>query len=368
MTHEKYAHLYAAFLHGGRLTSILDQSHALIMVVDGDRRIVYCTQGILPLARAEDISHVLGKRPGDFFHCIHAKEAGCGNGASCCDCGALLGIRAGLSGDVVETECALTIETHDRLEARDFLVKTIPLKWDDDFFAALSFSDRTHEVRCRSMERVFLHDILNTVGAVKGILHFIHPELQGEQRELLGTVLPYFDLCVDEIAAQQKLLSAENNELTLAPERFSLGQLLQGLAKVYRQHALGSGKRIVVNLEPENDEVIADRTIIHRISMNLLKNALEASETGDTVTLQGLVQAQFFRISVNNPGCMDENVRQRIFRRSFSTKGAGRGLGIYSVQLLCANFLGGKFWFESEKEAGTTFYVQIPQAESLQQD
>lgn len=358
---ENYARLYSAFLHGNHLASILDQSHALIVVVDADHRVVYCTRGILLLARAESIGDVLGARPGDFLHCVHARESGCGQGPSCGDCGALLGIKSGLSGRGTETEYALTIEVLDRLEARDFRVRTIPLQWDGADFVALSFHDCSHEVRCRSMERVFLHDILNTVGAVKGILHVLKSDLSGDQRDLLHMVLPYFDLCVDEIAAQQKLLAAENNDLVLAPERFSLGQLVQGLVNIYRQHALGTGKDIVVEVEGAGDDVIADRTIVHRICMNLLKNALEATEAGDAVQVNGLVRPDFFQISVNNPGQMPEEIRRHIFRRSFSTKGIGRGLGIYSVQLLCANYLGGQVWFESEQDSGTTFHVRIPQ-------
>jgi Signal transduction histidine kinase len=154
---------------------------------------------------------------------------------------------------------------------------------------ALSFHDCSHEKRCRSLEQVFLHDILNTVGAVKGILHFLRTDLSGDNRELLDTILPYFDLCVDEIAAQQKLLAAENNDLSLSLERFSLGQLLQGMANIHAQHALGSGKDILVDVDA-SEELISDRTIVHRICMNLLKNALEATPAGGTVRLHGRIE------------------------------------------------------------------------------
>ncbi len=366
MNIQYFAELYSEFSHGEHLAKVLDQSHALIMVLDSERRLVYCTREILELARATTVEELWGKRPGDFLHCINACQSGCGFGANCCDCGAHLGIQSGLSGLSGETECSLTTHADDRFEARDFKVRAIPLSLDGKAFVALSFHDCSHEKRCRSLEQVFLHDILNTVGAVKGILHFLRTDLSGDNRELLDTILPYFDLCVDEIAAQQKLLAAENNDLSLSLERFSLGQLLQGMANIHAQHALGSGKDILVDVDA-SEELISDRTIIHRICMNLLKNALEATPAGGTVRLYGRIENDSCHIEVHNPGAMTKEVQQRLFRRSFSTKGPGRGLGVYSVHLLCTNYLHGQVWFETG-EAGTVFHVRIPQGQGLQQD
>jgi signal transduction histidine kinase len=57
---------------------------------------------------------------------------------------------------------------------------------------------------------------------------------------------------------------------------------------------------------------------------------------------------------------MEQDVQLQIFKRSYSTKGSGRGLGTYSIKLLGEKFLKGKVWFESEIEKGTTFYFEIP--------
>lgn len=361
-----FAELHEQFMRAGHMTRILDESHALIMVLDDERRLVHCTRAVLELAGAEDLQELWGKRPGDFLHCCNAEEAGCGHGFLCGECGALLGILSGLDGAHDETECSLTLRSGDRLQSREFKVRSIPVTLDGKPFVAISLHDWTHEKRCRALEQVFLHDILNTVGAVKGILHFLRSDLVGDNRELLDTILPYFDLCVDEISAQQKLLAAENNELTVSHERFSLGQMLQGLANIHSQHALGRGRDILVEMGSTVDEVISDRTIVHRMCMNLLKNALEATPEGGVVRMRGDVGADGFRVSVHNPGTMPEDVQRHLFRRSYSTKGPGRGLGVYSVHLLCTNYLQGRVWFDSGA-AGTSFHLHIPHGQDLQQ-
>jgi signal transduction histidine kinase len=357
---EYYRRLRAKFLSGVALAQVLDHSQAMIIVVDARHRMVHGTQAILDLAGATGMDDLLGRAPGDFFRCVNSLEAGCGKGRNCCECGAFLGIRSTLAGKEADAECYLTFHTGDRLEARDFHVRGLPLQFEDQPYAILSFEDVGHEKRRRALERVFLHDLLNSVGAIKGLLHFLQGELTGENQDLVRTVLPYFDICVDEIAAQRKLLAAETNELVLSCDRFSLTQLLRGLTHVYAQHALGSDKTIEVNVRCADDEMVGDRVIVHRICMNLLKNALEATGPGQAVRLEADRDGDDILISVRNPGRMPDAVQRQLFRRSFSTKGEGRGLGTYSVHLLCTNYLGGRVWFESTEEGGTVFHVRIP--------
>jgi sensor histidine kinase regulating citrate/malate metabolism len=48
-----------------------------------------------------------------------------------------------------------------------------------------------------------------------------------------------------------------------------------------------------------------------------------------------------------------------LFRRSFSTKGRGRGIGTYSMKLLGEKYLKGRVWFTSSPNAGTTFFIEV---------
>jgi signal transduction histidine kinase len=63
---------------------------------------------------------------------------------------------------------------------------------------------------------------------------------------------------------------------------------------------------------------------------------------------------------VHNPGFMTRDVQLQVFQRSFSTKGAGRGLGTYSIKLLTERYLKGTVSFTTDPEAGTTFRVRYP--------
>ena len=104
---------------------------------------------------------------------------------------------------------------------------------------------------------------------------------------------------------------------------------------------------------------ISDATLLRRILGNMVKNALEATPTGDVVTLGVDTSEAGLSFWVHNDAIIPISYQQRIFQRDFSTKGSGRGLGTYSMQLL-GRFLSGDVSFESKLGSGTKFTLSLP--------
>ncbi|MCA1759692.1 MAG: GHKL domain-containing protein, partial [Bacteroidales bacterium] len=91
-----------------------------------------------------------------------------------------------------------------------------------------------------------------------------------------------------------------------------------------------------------------------------VKNALEASPLKATVTLSFHENKDSIQFFVHNSTWIEREVQLQLFKRSFSTKGAGRGIGTYSMKLLGEKYLKGKVWFQSSPEKGTTFFIAVP--------
>jgi len=51
---------------------------------------------------------------------------------------------------------------------------------------------------------------------------------------------------------------------------------------------------------------------------------------------------------------------EHLFRRAFTTKGQGRGLGTYGAKLIAERHLGATLGFDSDPSTGTTFTVTLP--------
>ena len=104
-----------------------------------------------------------------------------------------------------------------------------------------------------------------------------------------------------------------------------------------------------------------DPQLLKRVIGNMLKNAIEASLPGQSITLSCEQLDGNVSIDVHNPSVIPQDVRLQIFNRYFSTKkGPGHGIGTYSMKLLGEKYLNGCVWFTSTPEAGTTFTITLP--------
>ena len=132
------------------------------------------------------------------------------------------------------------------------------------------------------------------------------------------------------------------------------------LAVVYRRHQAAKGKKIEIAADCEHSAFLSDHTLLLRVLGNMLKNALEASSPGEKVTLGARNDGDQVELRVNNPTSMPRDVQLQVFKRSFSTKGSGRGIGTYSMRLLASRYLGGTVDFTTGEAAGPTFRVRLP--------
>jgi two-component system cell cycle sensor histidine kinase/response regulator CckA len=114
--------------------------------------------------------------------------------------------------------------------------------------------------------------------------------------------------------------------------------------------------------------------------INLISNACQAMAAGGRLRLQtratlepaqrqrlqgagaGRLPAQYIMVKIEDNGCgIPEENRERIFRRFFTTRPEGHGLGLSAVQRIIKKNLG-VIDFESTVGQGTAFYLYLPKA------
>ncbi len=341
------------------LRAILDAVPDVLMVLNANRQIVLANGAALTkLETVEDF--VRSMRPGEALGCIHADgNLGCGTTEFCRTCGAFRAILESRSGRPAVQECRIT--RRGTGESLDLRVHATPFCVGTDSFTIFVLTDISDEKRRRALEHIFFHDILNTATAMRAAADLLRrsgPEITSELAEVTRNLV---DRLIEEIASQRQLTDAENNELIVNPVFVDVAELLQQLASTWSRHDVAAGRDVCVKPLAVTPLLVSDLILLRRVIGNMLKNALEASQPGEMVTLGCDPTGDGVEFWVHNPGTMPREVALQVFQRSFSTKGSGRGLGTYSMRLLSERYLGGRVSFTTSLEKGTTFRAWYPE-------
>ncbi len=101
---------------------------------------------------------------------------------------------------------------------------------------------------------------------------------------------------------------------------------------------------------------------INQVVLNLLANAIDASKSGDAVTIRTGATDGHAIIEVIDTGCgIDPSIRERIFDPFFTTKPPGKGTGLgLSISYGIVQDHGGAIQVESEAGRGSRFIVSLP--------
>lgn len=364
---------------------VLLAAPGLIFVLNADRQIVLAAKGAAEaLGLVPD--RAVGMRPGEAIGCVHAdkEDGGCGTTEFCAECGAVNAILSGLKGVPTVEECRVMRRVDEKIEALDLRVTATPASIGGETFTIFAIQDASHEKRRQALERIFFHDVLNAVGGLKGLMSFLVREAREEPGQLAKAAFDDFGLLLDLIKGQRDYMSAERGDLRVNLTAVPPGGMLQIMAMHFGARPVGAGKRIEIDNRCEDVVMTTDYDLLRRALEVMTQNALEAEEAWTCVTLRCEATRCVFesapdhgdaamaangaegealpavRFSVHNPTPMPEELRPQVFRRAFTTKGAGRGLGLFYLRLLGERYLGGRLDFASDPDQGTTFSLTLP--------
>jgi signal transduction histidine kinase len=346
----------------GYITQIAEATNTLFMILDENRQIVLVNKQLLDLFDTDEES-ILGERPGEILSCVNAQKlpTGCGTHTFCRQCGALNAILSALDGLPANNECRISSRKDNKNHAYDLSVKANPFSHEGKNYVLFSVVDISDKKRKEVLENTFFHDILNTVGGVLGFSQLLKSELEeSEFYESAEIIYDLSDKLVKEIQSQRMLVSAERGNLQVNKSEAMLTPFITSIINLIKENEHVKKCKLVFSEKGGEFNFTTDLTILQRILVNMIKNAAEASEPGASVTVSSMKIDNEVTFSVHNETVMPEKIKMQIFQRSFSTKGANRGIGTYSMKLFTEDYLGGNISFESEEGKGTTFTIRIP--------
>lgn len=346
---------------------LLDALPHFLLILNQQREIVYANHCLVETLGVDSVEAFYGHKPGDVLDCIHAfEDGGCGKTESCQACGAARAVGESENGASSVHECRVL--QHHSGRALDLRITATPFELAGEQFTVLVLTDIAEEKRRQSLERLFFHDLMNTAGCILGYAELLQ-RTPAEQMPVVGREISQLikDLA-DEVHAHRDLLDAERQDLQVQFEPVNSREVLNVAVQACRTQGLAHAGNL--QLDAATAEVLfpCDRRLLLRVLNNMVKNALEASSEGSSVTAGCQADSAGVDFWVHNDGVMPREVQLQVFQRSFSTKGKGRGLGTYSIKLLTERYLNGQASFVSTPETGTVFTVRYPRLVPLPED
>lgn len=202
------------------------------------------------------------------------------------------------------------------------------------------------------------HEIKNPLASIKGAVEIINSPATSadERREFEGIVTS--EIGRIDRTVREFLDFGRPREMML--ERADLSSAVSSAAKQMEKQISDKGLELVTMIE---NDVIAeiDGKNIHQLVLNLLLNAIEASDSGGTIEVrleQTSDNSAIISVQDRGKGMTKEEVA-RVFEPFYTSKSSGTGLGLAIAQSIVAKHAG-KIEVDSVLRKGTTLRVVLP--------
>jgi signal transduction histidine kinase/integral membrane sensor domain MASE1/CheY-like chemotaxis protein len=223
------------------------------------------------------------------------------------------------------------------------------------------------------------HDFNNLLTAIHGFaeLHLgEHPPDDPGREDVLEIAR-----AAERAAQLTRGLLAFGRRAEVHPEPLDLGDVARDAAGLMRR-LVGENIVVSLNTEPELPCVLADRSHIDQILLNLAANARDAMPAGGVLGItvrpmtlneafvvvhRGAGTGRYVLLEVSDTGVgMDEATRAHLFEPFYTTKprGEGTGLGLASVYGSVKQ-AGGYIDVESSQGGGSIFRIYLPTIEGV---
>jgi len=218
------------------------------------------------------------------------------------------------------------------------------------------------------------HDFNNLITIISGYSQLLLHDLNTDDpRRLSAEEIHDASTRAEKLVNQLLLFSRRK---VTEPGPVNLNESVEDLDKLFRR-LIGEDIDLVAILDPDLEQVFADRGQLDQVIMNLMVNARDAMPTGGKLTIETanleidqelahrhleVEPGRYIMLAISDTGIgMDKETQSRIFEPFFTTKkhDKGTGLGLAIVYGIVKQNKG-HVWIYSEPGHGTTFKIYLP--------
>ncbi|MGE5574769.1 MAG: PAS domain S-box protein [Ignavibacteria bacterium] len=205
------------------------------------------------------------------------------------------------------------------------------------------------------------HDIRNPLQAIVGDTFLLRLDLEtlndNKSKECMLESLNSIDKNVGYINKIVQDLQDYAKPITLAFEETNFESVI---LDVLCKKAIPANVDASYVIQEAASRIVTDPSLLKRILANLVNNAVQAMPDGGKLVIQTYKKAKNIAITVEDTGRgIPDEIKPKLFTPLFTTKSKGQGFGLAVVKRM-TDALGGSVSFESEKDKGTKFVIELP--------
>lgn len=214
----------------------------------------------------------------------------------------------------------------------------------------------------------FSHEVNTPLGSIGACLESIGRQLErspldAEGRDRIREMADIARTQVERCGTITRQFLDLASGRSLARAVVDLGQDCALVGRLVRRTARAAGVTVVLDPATRVPPVLANRTSVHQVLINLLLNAVAASEAGQEVRIElRCNEAIEVRVADQGRGIPADDL-PRLFEPFFTRTTGGTGLGLFVSQGLAHGWGGSIRVVRSDVGEGTTFAVVFPRAD-----
>ncbi|MGH7201921.1 MAG: sensor histidine kinase, partial [Planctomycetaceae bacterium] len=201
------------------------------------------------------------------------------------------------------------------------------------------------------------HEVGNPLAAISSLVQMLNRRHSDEYtRERLQMV----DDQLRRIQRTLRELVDFSRPATNAAAECDIHEIIDAALSIAKYYKRKKGKRIVTEYAAELPPIHVVRDQLIQVFLNLVLNALDATEEGGTLEIATSREGDAIRVSVRDDGCgVAPRDRRAIFEPYYTTKATGTGLGLFVCRKIMEQMPGGRIELAESGTAGTTFLVYV---------